>query len=111
MRYIWIISLLITLSNTEEMTPVEHSSLHSYNNKSLLKNRSERNAHRLHKIDEVQAKEIAKAICGETIESLELRHTKCRLYYIAKSKKCTTNIDALDGSVVQAEDTDGGEKR
>jgi len=110
MRYLWIISLLITISNTAEMTPIEHSSLHSYNNKLLLKHRSERNGHRLHKIDETKAKAIAKVICGESIESLELRHVKQRLYYIAKSKKCTTYIDALDGSVVQSKDTDGGYK-
>ncbi len=111
MKYIWIISLLVNISNTAEMTAVEHDSLHSYNNKSLLKNSVKRNAHKLHKIDEVKAKEIAKSICGEPIESMELRHSGQRLHYIGKSKECIVYVDALDGSLIKKENIYGGKKR
>ena len=60
----------------------------------------EKNAHRLHKIDEEQAKKIAARTCRGSDVKLTLTHRGSYLYYIARTTKCTVYINALDGTVI-----------
>jgi hypothetical protein len=94
--------LLLTLAffiNAAEMSPMEHRSIHTYNYRPALKKSGEKNAHKLHKIDEKQARAIAENYCKEKGVKLKLTHSGRTLYYIAATKHCTIAIDALDGMV------------
>ncbi len=89
--------------NAETMTPVEHSSLHTYNKRSTLKHNNHNAAHKLHKIDEEQARSITMKRCKEEVGTLKLTHNGLYLYYIARTPKCTLLINALDGSIIDPE--------
>jgi hypothetical protein len=88
---------------------MEHRSIHTYNHRPGLKKSSEKNAHKLHKIDEKQARAIAENHCKEKGVKLTLTHSGRTLYYIAATKHCTITIDALDGTV-RSVDREAGKK-
>jgi len=100
MKLFMIISILITLLAAEKMFPSQHQSLHTYNYRPTLKKQAEKNAHKLHKIDEKKAREIAREHCGEDAIKLKLAHTELYLYYIATTKGCRLYIDALSGAIL-----------
>lgn len=103
MKQLLSLLILYTFINAEEMSSMEHQSLHTYNKRPTLKNRGEKNTHKLHRIDEKQAEEIARKVCkGKDIE-LRLTHSNLYLYYIAKTKTCTLLINALDGTIIDPE--------
>jgi len=111
MKLFMIISILITLLAAEEMSPSQHQSLHTYNYRPTLKKQGEKNAHKLHKIDEKKAREIAREHCGEGTVKLKLTHTELYLYYIASTKGCRLYIDALDGSIIDPDTIRKGERQ
>ena len=110
MNYLLSLFMLTIFIRSEEMSPMEHQSLHTYNNRSIVKKSSEKRAHRLHKIDERKAREIAEKNCGEKVRSLRLDHNRLTLYYRAETANCTLYIDALDGRVIDPELIRKGEK-
>jgi len=84
----------------ETMSASEHLGLHSYNNRPSLKHTDNRNAHRLHKVDEAQAEKIAAKACRSSDVKLILTHHALTLYYIARTPGCTVYINALDGTII-----------
>ena len=99
---------MISILYAEKMTSMEHQGLHTYNNRPTLKNRGEKNAHKLHKIDEKQAMEIASNKCGTDEIKLKLTHSGLYLYYIATAKNCRLYINALDGTLIDPKTIDKG---
>jgi len=85
-----------TLSNSE------HGSLHkSYNNRPTVKMKNKRKIHKLHKIDEEQAKQIAKEETKEEVESIKLTHHEKYLFYKVKTEQYNLIINALDGTIME----------
>jgi hypothetical protein len=109
MKPLLLLPALTFFINAAEMSPMEHRSIHTYNYRPALKKSGEKNAHKLHKIDEKQARLIAENHCKEKGVELTLTHSGRTLYYIAATKHCTIAIDALDGTV-KAVDTKMGNK-
>ena len=103
MKYLLILLALYSFSSAETMSPSEHNSLHSYNKRSTLKHNNEKRAHQLHKVDEAQAKAIAEKICKTKKLTLRLKHHSLYLYYDVKAEGCTLFINALDGSIIEAD--------
>ncbi len=102
MKHILFFTLL-TFLGAETMSPMEHQSLHTYNKRPTLRHSGDTHAHKLHKIDENEAKKIAVKHCKEKNISLKLTHQGRMLYYIATTAKCILYINALDGSVIVPE--------
>ena len=100
MKALLLILGLCSTIYAETMSASEHLDLHSYNKRPSLKHTDERKAHRLHKIDEAQAKKIAAEACKENAVKLTLTHRGLTLYYIAKTPGCTVYINALDGTII-----------
>ncbi len=103
MKQLFLLLVLTLFVDAEQMSSMEHQSIHSYNHRPNLKNSGEKKAHRLHKIDEKQARAIAQKHCKEKDVKLKLTHSGRTLYYIATTKNCTITIDALDGTVKSAD--------
>jgi hypothetical protein len=103
MKQLLSLLILTIFINAEEMSSMEHQTLHTYNKRPTLKNSSEKNAHKLHKIDEKKAKEIAGKICKEHEITLKLIHSQLYLYYEARTKNCLLYINALDGKLIDPE--------
>lgn len=103
MKYISVFVLFISILTAEEMSPADHQSIHTYNMRPSLRHAGERNMHKLHKINEEDAKVIAEKVCKENIVELKLTHKSSLLYYIAKSKSCKVHINALDGTIIDTQ--------
>jgi hypothetical protein len=99
-NYLLIFVLFTGVLTAEEMSPIEHMSIHTYNHRPSVKLAKKRNMHKLHKINEAEAKAIAEKICKEKISRLKLTHRGTLLYYIVKSKSCEVHINALDGTII-----------
>lgn len=97
-----LLSLLVlsALISAEEMSPMEHQSLHTGNKGLSLQSSGEKKAHKLHKIDEAEAIAIAEKACKEKNIKLKLMHRNTLLYYSAKGKSCQLYINALDGKLI-----------
>ncbi len=100
MKYPLLILGFCTSMYAQTMSASEHLDLHRYNHRPSLKHMDEKNAHRLHKIDEDQARKIAARTCRGSDVKLTLTHRGSYLYYIARTTKCTVYINALDGTVI-----------
>ncbi len=98
MKQLFLLLTLTLLVDAEQMSSMEHQSLHSYNHRPNLKKSGKKQAHRLHKIDEKQARMIAQKYCKEKGVKLKLTHRGRTLYYIATTENCTIAINALDGT-------------
>jgi len=101
MKYLLILLSVYSFSSTETMSPLEHNSLHTYNKRPSLRHTNEKRAHRLHKVDEEQAKAIAHKICKTKKLTLTLKHHSLYLYYHVNAEGCTLFINALDGSIIE----------
>ena len=100
MKQLFFLLLALTLFvDAEQMSSMEHQSIHSYSHRPNLKKSGEKKAHRLHKIDEDQARVITQKYCKEKGAKLKLTHSGRTLYYIAETKNCAITINALDGTV------------
>ena len=108
MKYLIISTLFITFPQAGNISSMDHQSIHTYNNRPTMKNRGEKNAHKLHKIDEKRAVEIARKKCGRSDIKLKLAHSRLYLYYIATSKGCRVYIDAVNGKLIDIDDIKKG---
>lgn len=101
MNYLLVLVLFVGILTAEEMSPIDHMSIHTYNHRPSLRHKGELNMHKLHKINEAEAKVIAEKTCKEKISRLKLTHRDMLLYYIVKSKSCEVHINALDGTIIK----------
>jgi|GEM_PF-4122602 len=111
MSYLLIFVLCTSVLTAEEISPLDHMSIHTYNNRTSVKLAKERKMHKLHKINEAEAKVIAEKICEEKTSRLKLTHRGTLLYYIAKSKSCEVHINALDGSIIKKKTNNTGKRQ
>ena len=84
----------------QTLTPSEHSSIHSYNNKPMVKIAKKRKMHKLHKVDEKEASKIVFDKTNEDVQSIKLLHKGKLLQYKIMTKNHIFYINALDGSVI-----------
>lgn len=94
---------ILVFASESTLTPTEHFSIHSYNNRPLVKSAKKRNMHKLHKINEEQAKKIVKDETHEEVLSLNLTHKGDYLIYKARTEHYRLIINALDGTIVKKE--------
>lgn len=85
----------------ETLNQQEHRSIHGYNQKPTVKMKNKRKAHELHKVNEEQAKSIAREETKEEVISLKLIHTNKYLIYKVTTEHYSLKINALDGTVMQ----------
>ena len=83
------------------LTPREHSSIHNYNNRPIVKMGKKQKMHQLHKINEDQAIKIAQKDTGEEVKSVKLLHSGNILKFSVKTKSYTLSINALDGEIIR----------
>ena len=65
----------------ETLNRQEHRSIHNSNNRPTVKMKNKRKVHELHKVNEEQAREIAREETKEEVISLKLIHTNKYLIY------------------------------
>jgi len=100
MKQLILLCLALQSIQAEKLGNIEHQSLHIYNHKSSIQNKLDRKMHRLHKIDEDKAMQIAKKHCKDEKIRIKLVHKKAYLLYDINSRSCSFYIDALDGKVI-----------
>jgi len=105
MQYIIIlaISVLYLHADMEKITPAQHKTIHHHNSKIVLKLQENSNMHRIHKIDELQAKKIVKDLTNEDVEELKLTHKSRVLFYKATTKNYVVEINAMDAKIIKKE--------
>ena len=87
----------------EKITPAQHRVIHHHNSKTVLKLQEKSNMHRIHKIDELQAKKIVKDLTNEEVEELKLTHKSRILFYKATTKNYVVEINAMDAKIMKQE--------
>ena len=60
-----LLAPLFVYASQSSLTPSEHNSIHGYNHKPTVKMQKKRNMHKIHKVDEEMAKNIAKKETNE----------------------------------------------
>ena len=103
MHYLSTLMILSAFIQAEQMSSMDHQSIHTYNKRPIVRKSAEKKAHELHKIDERKAREIAEKKCGEKVRRLTLNHSRLYLYYRAETENCTLYINALDGTIFDPE--------
>jgi uncharacterized membrane protein YkoI len=103
MKYLTLLVPMFVFASGATLTPSEHSSVHGYNKRPVAKIQQKQNMHKLHKIDEEEAKKIVRDKTNEEVISLKLSHTGNKLIYKAKTKHHSLIINALDGGVIKDE--------
>jgi uncharacterized membrane protein YkoI len=94
--------ILITGCTTStNLSPAEHQSLHSYNQKPSLKIKQIRQMHKLHKIDENEAEKITQTVTGEKVLQLKLKHEGKILFYFIITPSYQLHIDAQKGTILR----------
>jgi len=88
------------------MTPNEHSSVHEISKRPALKIKSKQNMHRIHKVEESEAKKIIKEATGEDITSLKLTHLGRELFYSSSTKSYSLKVNALTGEIMEKKKND-----
>ena len=103
MKYIstLLITTLSLFASENTLTPSEHSSIHNYNNRPIIKMNKKQNMHRLHKVDEEQVTQIVKKETNEDIQKIELLHNGNILKYKVKTKSYILYVNALDGKIIK----------
>lgn len=105
MKYIFIlaISVLYLHAETAKMTQSEYKSIHHHNNKAVLKIREKSNMHRIHKVDEEQAKVIVRDLTHEKVIKLKLTNRNRILYFSALTQHYHVEVNAMDGTILKKE--------
>jgi len=111
MNHLLIFAFFTGVLTAEEISPLDHMSIHTYNHRPSVKLAKERKMHKLHKVNEAEAKVIAEKACKEKTSRLKLTHRGTLLYYVAKSKSCEVHINALDGTIIENKTINPGGKQ
>lgn len=93
----------IVFATGQTLTPREHMSIHSYNNRPVVKSQTKTKMHRLHKIDEQEAARITKEATSEESQSVELIHSGMYLMFKVRTANYLVSINALDGTIIKKE--------
>ena len=96
-----LLTPLFVYASQSSLTTSEHNSIHGYNHRPIVKMQKKRNMHKIHKVDEEMAKEIAKQETGEETISLKLIHCAKLLIYHIHTKSYEIEINALDGNIIK----------
>ena len=102
----FLITLLLPIAafaSEATLSPSEHGSVHNYNHRPSVEMQKNRNMHKLHKVDDEQAKKIVKDETKEEVISLKLTHEGRYLVHNATTKHYQLTINALDGTVMKKE--------
>ncbi len=110
MKYLCMLAVLSVFAPAQTMSPQQHLQLHPYNQRPSLRNEADKRAHRMHIIEEKEAKTIAEKVCHSDDVKLILTHHDIYLYYIAVTPTCTAYINAMDGSILTPEQLKKGAK-
>lgn len=94
---------MFVFAQGQTLTPREHNSVHGYNHRPMIKIQKKRNMHKLHKIDEEEAKKIVGDKTNEEVTSLKLSHRGSYLIYKVKTEHYLLTINALDGTIIKKE--------
>lgn len=92
---------IVAFASGETLSPSEHNSVHNTNNRPTVKIQKNRNMHKLHKVDEKQAKKIVEDETKEEVVSIKLTHSGQHLIYKVKTEHYLLTINALDGTVIK----------
>ena len=95
-----LLTPLFVYASQSSLTTSEHNSIHGYNHRPIVKMQKKRNMHKIHKVDEEMAKDIAKKETNEDVTKLKLFHRSKLLIYNIHTKSYTLEINALDGSII-----------
>ena len=103
MKYILLMAtLVLSLSaDVAKITQQEYKKIHHNNNKMGLKIQEKSYMHRIHKVDETQAKEIAINETNEEVLKLTLDHKGRVLFYKVHTKNHYLEINAMDATVMK----------
>jgi len=80
----------------------EHNNMTHTNKKMSLKIKDTQELHRLHQIDENQAKEIVEEASMEKVSSIIIKHNGLLLYYLVKTQSGKLfKVNAIDGVIIE----------
>jgi len=101
---ILIVLVSLAFASDETFSVQEHRSIHNTSTfKPSVKMKEKQQMHRLHKIDEDEAKKIALDETKESVVFLKLTHEGKYLIYKIKTENYRLIVNALDGSVIKKE--------
>ena len=101
MKYLTLLlTPLFVFASEGTLTPTEHNSIHGYNNRPTVKIGKKQKMHRLHKVDEKEASQIAKENTKEEVKKLKLTHSGNILKYRVVTKSYVLEINALNGEIL-----------
>lgn len=100
---IMLLLAIVAFASGEKLSSSEHNSIHGYNNRPAVKMHKKVNMHKLHKVDEEQAKKITEDETNEEVVSFKLTHSGRYLIYKARTEHYFLTINALDGTVMKKE--------
>lgn len=105
MKYLALLTALFVFASaeTQTMTPSQHNSIQGYNNKPTLKSKTKQKMHKMHNVEDDEARQIIKKETGEDVEKLKLTHSGNYLIYRASTKSYHIQVNALDGKVMKKE--------
>jgi uncharacterized membrane protein YkoI len=98
-----LLAPLFVFAAGSSLTPMEHSSIHGYQNSPTLKMKTKQKMHKLHNVDEKEVTKIVKKETKEDVVNIKLTHIGNYLLYKATTTKYRLQINALDGTVMKKE--------
>ena len=103
MKYILLMAALVLIlgADVAEITQQEYKKIHHNNFKMGLKTQEKSYMHRIHKVDETQAKEIATKETNEKVSKLKLEHRGRVLFYKVYTQHNYLEINAMDATVMK----------
>jgi len=96
-----VASTLFLNAGSNEMTPSEHNSIHTSSHKPAVVINKKRNMHQIHKINEADAKSIAKNETNEDTTKIKLTHSGRKLFYRVTTASYELKINALNGEIIE----------
>ena len=102
-KYILLLLPLTVFASGEKLSTQEHSSIHGYNQRAVVKMKEKQNMHNLHKIDEKEVAELVMKETGEKALKIKLSHRGKYLLYKIQTKTYLLEINALDKSIMKKE--------
>ena len=107
MKIIILLSMpLFIFASGQTLNYEEHGSLHTYNKRPTMKSKIRSRHHKLHKVNEKQARAIAKENTGEEVKNINLTHKGKYLMFRIQTEHYNLKINALDGTIITKEKID-----
>ena len=107
MKIIILLSIpLFIFASGQELNYEEHESLHTYNKRPTMKGKIRSQHHKLHKVNEDQARAITAKNTGEKVKHIHLKHKGKYLIFDIQTENYILIINALDGTIIKKEKID-----